>query len=133
MAKLQKKLTKRVVNTLRPDPKGGDVIYFDAEIPRFGVRVKPSGVKSYVLQYRNKFGQARRTTIGRVGDLTPEEARKRASILRGEIAKGGDPSAEKRADRSAVTVNDLCDDYIEAAKDRIKANWQWRSRSSGQP
>lgn len=122
MAKLKKNLTKRVVDALQPDPAGADLIYFDKEIPRFGVRVKPSGVKSYILQYRNKFGQARRFTLGRVGDMTPTQARKMASIKRGEIAKGADPSAEKKADRKAVTVDDLCDDYIEAAKGRIKAN-----------
>src|SRR4029077_15537125 len=107
---------------LQPDPDGRDVIYFDAEIPRFGVLVKPSGVKSYVLQYRNKYGQARRFTIGRVGDLTPTQARERALILRGEIAAGGDPSAQRRADRNAMTVADLCDEYMEAAESRLKPN-----------
>jgi len=82
-------------------------IYVDSELPRFGVRVKPSGVKSYVLQYRNKYGQARRIAIGRVGDLTPTQARERALILRGEIAAGGDPSAERKADRNAKTVSTL--------------------------
>jgi hypothetical protein len=82
MAKSLKKLTKRVVDALQADSSGRDVIHFDAEVARFGVRVKPSGVKSYVLQYRNKFGQPRRYTIGRVGDLTPTEARERALILR---------------------------------------------------
>src|SRR5262245_13129975 len=93
MAKSEKKLTKRVVDALTADPSGKDVIHFDREIPRFGVRVKPSGVKSYVLQYSNQFGQPRRFTIGRVGDLTPDQAREQARILRGEIAKGGDPAA----------------------------------------
>jgi integrase len=120
VARSQKKLTKRVVDALRPDAKGRDMIYFDSEIPRFGVRVKPSGVKSYVLPYRNKFGQARRTTLGRVGDLTPDHAREKALILRGEIAQGADPSAKKRADRNALTVAELCDEYLTAGKSRIK-------------
>ena len=122
MARPQKKLTKRIVEALQPDPAGRDVIHFDAEIPRYGVRVKPSGVKTYVLQYRNKFGQARRFTIGRVGDLTPAQARDRALILRGEIATGADPSAQRRVDRKAPTVGALCDEYLEAAKGRLKPN-----------
>lgn len=126
----QKKLTKRSVDALQPDPSGKDVIYFDAEIPRFGVRVKPSGVKSYVLQYRNKYAQARRFTIGRVGDLTPTQARERALILRGEIAAGGDPSAQRRADRNAMTVADLCDEYMQAAESRLKPNSLKSNRSA---
>jgi hypothetical protein len=108
------------VDGLSADPSGRDIIHFDAELPRFGVRVKASGVKSYLLQYRNKFGQLRRITIGRVGDLTPDEARRRALILRADVAKGADPSEQRRADRNALTVADLCEEYLEAAKGRIK-------------
>src|SRR5215469_16480878 len=77
---------------------------------------------SYVIQYRNKYGQPRRYTIGRVEELKPDDARKQAKILLGEIAKGSDPSAQKRADRKAETVGDLCDRYIEEAQRRLKPN-----------
>jgi hypothetical protein len=97
------------------------LIYFDAEILRFGVRVKPSGVNSYIYQYRNKFGRLRRITIGRAGDgLTPDQARDRTLKLRTRIADGADPSGERRAMRSAITVSELCDDYLEASKNRLK-------------
>ena len=43
MARSTQKLTKRVVDTLRPAPNGRDFIYFDAEVPRFGVRVNAEG------------------------------------------------------------------------------------------
>lgn len=119
-AKSKNKLTKRFVDTLRPG--GRDVIYFDAEIPRFGVRVKPSGVKSYVIQYRNKFGRLRRFTLGRVGDLTPEQARTKALKLRAGIADGADPSAERRETRNAITVAELCDEYLKAGAGRIKTS-----------
>src|SRR6185369_9739098 len=82
-----------------------------------------------VLQYRNKFGQGRRYTIGRVGELTPAQARKRALDLRGKIAGGADPSAQKRADRNAVTVGDLCDEYLEAAKGRMKESTREADRN----
>jgi integrase len=121
MARSTQKLTKRVVDALRPDANGRDLIYFDAEIPRFGVRVKPSGVKSYIYQYRNQYGRLRRITIGRVGGgLTPDQARNRALKLRTSIADGADPSGERRAMRSAITVSELCDDYLEASQNRLK-------------
>jgi hypothetical protein len=60
------KLTKSVTEGL--SPAEADYIVWDAELPGFGVRVKPSGVRSYVVQYRNrKTGVSRRRTIGQHG------------------------------------------------------------------
>lgn len=133
MAKEQKegrKLTKRVVDALKPDAEGKDVIHFDSEIRRFGVRVKPSGSKSYILQYRNKFGRLRRITLGKPAqDFTPEQARDAAIKMRGRIAGGADPSAEKKANRNAQTVAELCDEYLKAGKGRIKESTLEMDRS----
>ena len=118
----QRKLTKRVIDALRADPDGRDVAYFDSEIRGFGVRVKPSGAKSYLLKYRNRFGQQRKFHIARVGEITPEQARDQAIKLRGRIADGKDPVQDRNAERNAVTVAELCDEYLEAEKGRIKAS-----------
>ena len=41
------KLTKRVVDAIRPDPEGHrDVFIWDSELRGFGVRMKPSGAAS---------------------------------------------------------------------------------------
>jgi integrase len=123
MARGKRKITKRVVDTLTPDPAGRDIICFDTKILGFGVRVKPSGAKSYILKYRNKYGQQRKYHIAAVGPgMTPEQAREEAEALRGRIVRGGDPAAEKKADRSAIKVADLADEYLTAAKGRIKAS-----------
>ena len=44
------KLTKRTIEALAP--RDVDYIAWDNDIPGFGVRVMPSGRKSFVLQYR---------------------------------------------------------------------------------
>lgn len=116
------KLTKRAVDGLVPDAEGRDVIHFDAEVRGFGVRVKPSGAKSYIFKYRNKFGQQRKFHISQVGDVTPDEARKRAEELRGRVAKEGDPVADRNKERNALTVAEACDEYLEQGKGRIKAS-----------
>jgi integrase len=114
------KITKRVVDALRPDGGGAEVFKWDTEMRGFGVRIMPSGTASYFVQYRTPEGRTRRMTIGRVGTLTPDEARKLAREKLGYVASGGDPSTERRAVRKAMTVSELCDRYIKDAKGRVK-------------
>jgi integrase len=119
-------LPKRVVDALRPDPGGKkDIFRWDAgdgALKGFGIRVKPSGAASYFVQYRNKEGRTRRLVIGKVGTLTPDEARELASEALNAATKGRDPSAERHALRAAITVSELCDLYLVEAKSRIKAS-----------
>jgi integrase len=109
----KQKLTKPAVERLTPAEE--DYVVWDAELPGFGVRVKPSGVKSYVVQYRNrKTGASRRKTIGQHGPLlTFHKARERARIILGDALKGNDPIADDRAGRAAPTVKELAADYLE--------------------
>jgi integrase len=119
------KITKRVVDALRPDRGGKDIFQWDAgdgALKGFGIRMKPSGAASYLVQYRNKEGRTRRLVIGKVGTLTPDEARTLASDALKAATKGGDPSAERHAVRGAISVSDLCDLYLADAKSRIKAS-----------
>src|SRR5262245_17239536 len=116
------KLTKRVVDALRP-ALNRDVFKWDAgdgSLKGFGIRIKPSGVASYFVQYRNKEGRTRRLVLGRVGELTPNEARNLAADKLKEARTGGDPSAERHASRTAITVSELCDLYLADAMGRIK-------------
>lgn len=109
------KLTKRLIDALRP-PESGDLFVWDGELKGFGVRLKPSGAGAYIVQYRTPIGRTRRLAFAKVGTTTPEEARARARRLLADAAEGGDPSAERHEARSALTVAELCDQYLEAAR-----------------
>jgi integrase len=107
------KLTKRVIAV--SGTSAHDVFVWDDELPGFGLRVKPSGVRSFMIQYRNSSGVSRRITVGKFGVLTAEEARKSAKKMLADVTKGGDPAAERVEDRSAMTVDQLCRFYLEVA------------------
>ena len=107
------KLNKRFVDSLRPVTR--DTLYRDTDLSGFALRAKPSGVKTYLVQYRNQAGRTRKLALGRVGVLTPDEARQRARKELGRVAAGKDPSATRNAARGAMTVAELCRDYLAAA------------------
>src|SRR5256714_11757105 len=119
------RITKRVLDGLRPSVDGEDLFLWDkgdGSMKGFGVRMKPSGAASYLVQYRNKEARTRRLVLGRVGTLTPDEARKLAAEALRDVANGKDPSADRQAVRGSITVSELCDLYLANAKTRIKAS-----------
>jgi integrase len=123
------KLTKRVVDSIDPDPNGREVFVWDEALRGFGVRMMPSGTASYLVQYRTAEGRTRRLRIGKVGTLTPDQAREIARDKLVAAAKGADPSAERHAVRTAMTVAQLCDLYLAEAKERVKASTLAMDRS----
>ena len=106
------RLSKAVVEKASSDSK--DVFLWDEALPGFGIRVKPSGQKSYVIQYRERSsGRSRRMTIGAHGPLLSfSEAKKRARMKLAGVLAGGDPAAQRKDERTAPTVDDLCIDYL---------------------
>ncbi len=94
----------------------GEVIW-DTAATGFAARRQNSEAVTYLVKYRAKGGRQRWHTIGRHGSpWTPESARAEARRILGEVVKGADPAAEKRAVRKAATVADLCDSYLAEAE-----------------
>ena len=77
--------------------------------------MKPSGAASYFVRYRMPDGSARRLALGKVGTLTPHEARKLAGQKLAAVAGGADPSTDRRAARQGMSVAEICDWYLAAA------------------
>lgn len=114
------KLTIRFIDGLKPEAARGDQTHWDDSLKGFGVRVRASGAMSWVIMYRNRDNRLRKYTIGRVGALTPDEARNEARQKLADAHRGMDPSADKGAQRKAMTVTALCDQYQEHSKGRVK-------------
>ena len=112
------KITKRAVDALKPNRVGNKVwenFLWDRELRSFGVRVSPTGLKVYLVQYRNLAGKSRRLSLGRHGLLTAEQARDLAREKLVLIARGEDPT-DPHADRAALTVGQVCDWYLAEAE-----------------
>jgi integrase len=105
------KLTKRFIDAAEIQSK--DYFIFDSELPCFGVRVMPSGRKSYVIQYRAERKKIRRKSLGMHGVVPLEDARKKAFKILAAVQSGDDPVGEERAKQYALTVNDLAERFIE--------------------
>lgn len=108
------RLTKRVVDAIETGAK--PVLVFDAELKGFGIRVMPSGVRTFVVEYRPGGGgrgvAKRRLKIGAYGELTVDQARELAKDALAEVRKGGDPAGVLAAERAAVTVAGLAERYL---------------------
>lgn len=105
------KLTKRAVDALKSETK--DFFVWDTQIAGFGVRVMPSGAKTYQAQYR-KGGRTRRVSVGRHGKITVDEARKLAKEIMGLVAKGEDPAEDISQHRKAPTITALCERFFQS-------------------
>jgi integrase len=103
------RISKRIVDSAAPG--GRDYVIWDDELPGFGLRVFTSGKRSYVIQYRTR-GRSRRYTIGLHGVWTPETARREAKVQLGRVAQGENPAEERELDRKALTMKQLCEQYL---------------------
>lgn len=108
------KLSKRTVDALAPTNR----LYLarDIELKGFACRVTPAGAKSWVVAYRpppGGRGVAEKVhTLGKVGSMTPDQARRAASEFLLRVRLGADPSAERAEQREALNVSGLIDAFI---------------------
>ena len=110
---IAEKLSKTVVERIKATDQ--DVVVWDNTLPGFGVRVKPSGVRSYIIQYRNRnTSTSRRLTIGQHGPLlTLDQAKKQARAMLADAMRGEDPVEIRKTARRAPSIADLAVDYLE--------------------
>ena len=113
-ARVKLRLTKRAVEALRPADKPW--IAWDDRLTGFGVRVQPSGTKTFLVNYRvgegGRKAPNKRITIGRYGRVEPDRARRLALELLARVAQGGDPAGERADARGIPTLGAAFEDYL---------------------
>jgi integrase len=128
---MAKRFTDAQLKGLKPS-NNRKILYEDGG-RGFGLRIEPSGRKSFFLEYRFGDGKERRNrifTIGQYPQITLTQARSIASQSLAQIEKSIDPATQKQttkiANRNALTVGDLVEEYIEKWAKVKKKERSWR-------
>ena len=95
---MTKNLTEAAVKRARA-PKTGQTFLWDAAVKGFGLRILPSGSKTFWYQYRPRGGSSRMIRIGSYPAISVAKARKIASTYAGKVAEDGNPAADLHAER----------------------------------
>jgi Arm DNA-binding domain len=112
-----KKFTDQRIGTLAT-PVRGVAYTYDTVAPSLALRVTAAGVRSFVIVKKIN-GTTHRLTLGRFPGLRLDDARQAARSVAGELARGDDPIASRKAARARkITLNDLWRTYLAHLKQR---------------
>ena len=107
-------LTVRSVDALKPTERSW--IAWDDRLTGFGVRVQPTALKSFIVNYRAGDGGRkapnRRVVLGRHGDMSVTEARGKARRMLAAAARGEDPAGRRRQQRSMPVLERAFEDFM---------------------
>ena len=99
-------LTVRSVEALKPT--ASSFIAWDDRLTGFGVRVQPTGLKSFIVNYRAGDGGRRapnrRVVLGRHGAISVAHARREAREVLARAARGADPAGTRAEARRMPTL-----------------------------
>ena len=123
--------TDRTLKSLRVDPGKKDRLLFDTDCPGSGSRVTARGTRSLICQWTDPgTRQKGREPLGVWGSITIEQARAAARARLGQVAKGIDPAAERRARKDKADA-----EKAEAALslDALISDWAKKHLSQKRP
>lgn len=96
---------------------------FDDKLTGFIMEVWATGVVTFYVRYRDQRRRQREIKLGRLGDVTVDQARKAAQEIRAEASLGRtDPAAERDRLRAIPTFADFVENrYLPDAKGRLRS------------
>jgi integrase len=114
------KLTDTEIRKLALPEGTAERTFWDCEVPAFGVRVRATGGRTFVIQYRAGSKQ-RRLPLGAVGSLSVAKARAMAKEQLAVVRLGSDPFTAKTRARAATaeTFGALLPAFLEAKRTGI--------------
>lgn len=121
------RFTQRAVEALPPhdpDSPSREAEYCDAEVVGLRLLVSKTGRKFFYARVTVASGRRKLIRIGEFPSTTLADARKRANEIKGAVAKGEDPTADKERRKESVTLEKFAEDsYLVFAQDH-KRSWK---------
>lgn len=114
-----------ISNALHCPEDKSRIEYCDSELPGLYVEVRPKsqGQGTYYLRYKDNTGKTCHQKLGRTCDIDLVDARKKAKMLKAEIALGANPRGEAKAQKEVLTFSDFFENhYLPYVKPR-KRSW----------
>jgi integrase len=112
---------------------GARTDYWDTNVKRLGLRVSPTGHKTWVLMYRREAdGAKRRLKLGEYPIVSLAEARANALDMLSRVERGADPASSKQDAKRDPTVADLAKLYVDRYAKANRRSWKEDERRLNQ-
>jgi len=124
------KFTDSFIKSLPAPDKQTEI--FDASLEKFGLRLYPSGTKTFFIAYHSAIkGNVQKFNIGKYPTVTLYDARKRAREIIAKLQLGIDPVYEKQKNKlealkasQRITFNELCALFIKHHVSKLRKHTQ---------
>jgi integrase len=113
--------TKTTIPKMRCSPGQAESLFWDAALRGFGMRALRSGRRSWIYQYRDEHARTRRMVLGDVSAVSLEAAREVARQKAASVARGANPSVDRKKKRTAGTVLEVVEAYLVHARERQRS------------
>ena len=115
-------ITRTLMRDLPALPEGtAKIRIFDTQLSGFIAERRRTGTTFY-LRYTDHRGRSREVKLGRLGDVTVDQALQQAEHLRASVSLGADPVAERAKRRAVPLFADFARDrYLPHVKEHLRS------------
>jgi integrase len=119
------KLSDAVLRKLKPQSKKS--LIWDTHQRGLALQMQPSGFRSWKCIY-SRHGRVRWFHLGAADAISLSDARKLAARVMFKVSEGGDPQAERRAERTRGTFAELAEQYVQQYAKKKNKSWAQAER-----
>jgi integrase len=116
------KFTTATIAALKIERGKAEQRVFDDDVPGFGVRLRDTGGRTWIVQYRNRAGKSQTKPLGSLNKLSLAQARQLAKADLAKITLHGDPQKDKKQERTraAQTLDSTAQGFLEHQRVHLK-------------